>query len=66
MNGVEELWTPQEVADYLKVTERTVYRWIEAGELPAFKVGRQWRVTDSDVKARLIPRAESRPRANER
>lgn len=41
MNGVEELWTPIGVADYLKVTERTVYRWIGDGALPAFKSGRQ-------------------------
>lgn len=51
----EELWTPKEVADYLKVTERTVYRWIGDGALPAFKIGRQWRIKDSDVKARFLP-----------
>ena len=38
-----ELMTLQEVADYLRVTEKTVYRLLKRGRIPAVKVGRQWR-----------------------
>jgi len=39
----EELLTPQEVADYLNVDKLTVYRLLAQKQLPAFKVGNQWR-----------------------
>ena len=35
----EDILTSREVADYLKVTERALYRLVQDGELPAFKVG---------------------------
>ena len=36
--------TIAEVAKYLKLHELTVRRLAREGELPAFKVGRQWRI----------------------
>ena len=38
-----ELMTVEEVADYLRVTEKTIYRLLERGRIPATKVGHQWR-----------------------
>ena len=38
-----ELMTVEEVADYLRVTEKTIYRLLRRGKIPATKVGRQWR-----------------------
>ena len=38
-----KLLTVKEVANYLVVTERTVYRLIKDPRFPAFKVGGQWR-----------------------
>jgi len=38
-----KLMTVGEVADYLRVTEKTIYRLLEKGRIPATKVGRQWR-----------------------
>lgn len=39
----DEILTIKEVADYLKVNERTIYRLANKGEIPAFKVGNNWR-----------------------
>ena len=39
----EQLLTLEQVADYLNVDKFTVYRLIAAKNLPAFKVGNQWR-----------------------
>ena len=36
--------TPSEVAEGLRVDERTVRRWLDEGHLDGFKVGRQWRI----------------------
>lgn len=38
-----------EVADYLKVTERTIYRLAAAKKIPSFKVGGSWRFSRSDI-----------------
>lgn len=46
---MEKLYTPEEVADMLRVTRRTVYEWIRSGQLKAVKVGRQWRITEDDI-----------------
>jgi excisionase family DNA binding protein len=39
----EEILTIREVAEFLKVTERTIYRLAADSQLPAFKVGGSWR-----------------------
>jgi excisionase family DNA binding protein len=44
-----ELMTLQEVADYLRVTRKTVYRLLEVGKIPAAKVGRQWRFGKPEI-----------------
>lgn len=44
-------WTVRQVAEYLSVNERTVYRMAERGELPAFKVGDAWRFRRDDIDA---------------
>lgn len=41
----QSIYTPEELAEKLKTTRRTVYRWIEKGELKAFKAGKMWRIT---------------------
>lgn len=40
-----------QVADYLKVTERTIYRLAGAKQIPSFKVGGSWRFSKSDIDA---------------
>lgn len=40
---LEDILTLQEVAKYLKVDQRTVYRMVKSKQLPAFKVRNQWR-----------------------
>ena len=45
--------TTDEVLAYLKVKARTFYRLVKAGELPAIRVGRQWRVRRTDLDAWL-------------
>lgn len=44
-----EILTIKQVADYLKVTERTIYRLAAAKKIPAFKVGGTWRFRASDI-----------------
>jgi excisionase family DNA binding protein len=46
-----QIFTIKEVADLLKVNKRTVYRWIEDGDLPVARLGRKtYRVFEYDLK----------------
>ena len=44
-----ELMTLKEVATYLRVTKKTIYRLLERGDIPATKVGRQWRFGKASI-----------------
>lgn len=46
---VDEILTLPELAQLLKVAEKTVYTMAQGGELPAFKVRGQWRFRRRDV-----------------
>jgi excisionase family DNA binding protein len=43
------LLTVPETADALKVSERTVWRWIEAGELEIYRLGRAVRIAEDEL-----------------
>jgi len=47
------LLTLDDVLAYLRVNARTVYRLIRTGDLPAVRIGHQWRVRRSDLDAWL-------------
>lgn len=49
----EHLMTTAQVLDYLHVSLRTIYRLIKAEQLPAFRVGRQWRFRRSEIESYL-------------
>ena len=53
----EDILTIREVADYLKVTERTLYRLVQDGKLPAFKVGNSWRFRREDLERWISERS---------
>lgn len=48
-NSESGILTIREVAEYLKVTERTIYRQAAARRIPAFKVGGTWRFRTADI-----------------
>ena len=45
----DEILTLPEVAQLLKVADKTVYTMAQKGQLPAFKVRGQWRFKRSDL-----------------
>ena len=50
---MHEYLTPQDIADTLKISVQKVRNMVRAGELPAIKVGRQWRVRKADFEKYL-------------
>ena len=47
---VDDILTIEEVAKYLRVSDRTVYDWAQKGEIPAGKIGTVWRFKKSEVE----------------
>ena len=47
--SIEPLLDIPAVAAVCRVSEKTVRRWIQAGELPAAKLGNQWRIRPRDL-----------------
>ena len=45
----EDILTIRDVAEYLKVTEKTVYGLAQKRKIPGFKVGGQWRFKREDI-----------------
>lgn len=45
----DSVMTVKEVADYLRVNQRTVYRLAVERRLPGFKVGANWRFKRGDI-----------------
>jgi excisionase family DNA binding protein len=41
--------TLQEVAEYLKLSERTIYVYAQKGKLPGIKIGAAWRFRRADL-----------------
>ncbi|HEX7683657.1 MAG TPA: helix-turn-helix domain-containing protein [Trinickia sp.] len=60
-SGEEAILTIKEVAQYLKVTERTIYRLAAAKQIPAFKVGGTWRFSRADIDAWIDQQSTGKP-----
>jgi len=46
----DQIMTVKEVAEYLKVNERTVYRMATACTMPAFRIGGSWRFKYAEIE----------------
>lgn len=46
----EQYYSIEEIAKMLKVAYLTVYRWVQAKKLVALKAGKQYRITDTELK----------------
>ena len=54
------LFTPESLAVYLSLSERTIYDWIKRGDLPSYKLGGARRIDPADVDAFLAARKEGK------
>ena len=47
----EQLLSVAQIAEYLNVDKFTIYRLVTDGQIPAFKVGNQWRFKKKLIEA---------------
>ena len=55
----DDILTIEEVAKYLRVSDRTVYDWAQKGEIPAGKIGTVWRFKKSELERWVNERLSS-------
>ena len=61
-----EILTLEEVAAFLKAGKRTVYRFAQNGEIPAFKLGGTWRFRRSELESWIEANSNQRKHAGTR
>lgn len=54
----ERLMTIPDAAEFLRVSTKTIRRWISRGDLPAAKLGLQWRIRPQDLQRFVRDRLE--------
>ncbi len=58
-NTLPRLLTIEQTAEHLQVSTKTIRRWIQNGDLVAHRIGRQRRISDSDLQAFIRMRREA-------
>lgn len=54
MKGGIKIYTPEEVAEILKVRPQTVQKWLRNGQLVGIKLNKNWRIMEEDFKKFLM------------
>ena len=57
---MEELFTLEELARYLKISKPTLYKMVEKGKIPALKIANQWRFKKDDINRWLEKQRKSK------
>lgn len=55
-----EIMNVEEVADFFRVSNQTIYNMLRAGKLPAVKVGREWRFPRDKIKAMVFEQEQEK------
>ena len=58
----EKLYSLKEVADILRVSDRSVFRYIHSGKLRATKIG-YWRISENDLQRFLAENSNTETKA---
>jgi excisionase family DNA binding protein len=60
---VSEMWTVKQAAEVMGCHEATIRRMIQRGQLPAARVGSQYRIRPADLEPTVIAQDEPSPSA---
>jgi excisionase family DNA binding protein len=52
--------TAKQIAQYLKLTESTIYKLASTGELPGFRIGKSWRFDMDEILERIKDEKKTR------
>lgn len=58
---MSDIMTIEEVAEYVRVSERTIYDWAQKGEIPGGKIGTSWRFRRDDIEQWVNNKLSAKP-----
>jgi excisionase family DNA binding protein len=61
---MEKLLTLRQVSEKLQISENTLYKLARKGEIPAIKIGNQWRFKAQDIE-RWLEEQKRKKKGNE-
>ncbi len=47
--NMDKWLTLEQIAEYLQMSESSIYKMAQGGKIPAYKVGRQWRFKREEI-----------------
>ena len=50
LNNTKDILTLKELQELLHIGKNTALRLVQSGEIEAFRVGNQWRITQNSIK----------------
>jgi len=56
-----QMLTAQELAEYLKLTEVTIYKYANDGKIPGTKIGSRWRFDKDKIDELLVDKEKKKP-----
>lgn len=59
-SGKDKILEAKEVAKFFGVSTKTVWEWCKHGKLPAFKIGKEWKIRQSDLQRLISSKIRSR------
>jgi excisionase family DNA binding protein len=45
-----KMYTLNEISELLKIGKKTLMRFIESGDLQAYKIGKSWRISEKELE----------------
>jgi excisionase family DNA binding protein len=60
----DEILTIREVAELLKINEKTAYKLVSVGKIPGFKVGGSWRFERQEIANWIKRQVEAQQRGD--
>lgn len=54
------LYTVGNIAKFFGVSKKTAGTWCKTGKLPAFKIGKEWKIRVSDLKTLIDRKVQNR------
>ncbi len=56
----DDIMTIKELADYLKIAEKTAYRFALEKKIPGFKVGAAWRFRKKEIDEWIVKQTKEK------
>ncbi len=60
----DSLYNADKIAKFFGVSKKTAWHWCKEGKLPAFKIGKEWKIRVSDLQKMIDRKVRSRQDAD--